>query len=122
MFSSNRNPLQLLFVPVLLIVILFFTLHSNKGTYPPPVKQHEELSIPTGAEDWEFDGALKKIQQDAGGLVGVEHQDDMEVEQDQGQDQVEPRERKVQLDLTVMSRCPDAVSARNLSYRRLNSY
>jgi hypothetical protein len=100
MFSPTRNPLQLLFIPILLIVILFFTLHTNKGTYPPPVKQHEELSIPSDAQDWEFDGALKKIQQISGGSVDIE----------QKQEEVERKDRKVQLDLTVMSRCPDAVS------------
>jgi hypothetical protein len=103
MVSSTRNPLQLLLIPVLLIVILFFTFTANKGTYPPPVKQHDELSIPSDAEDWEFDGALKKIQQDLAGLgqVGV----DVEQQQKAGR-----KSRKVQLDLTVMSRCPDAVS------------
>lgn len=105
-FSANRNPLQLLLVPVLLIVILFFTLNTNKGTYPPPVKGHEELSIPTDAEDWEFDGALKKVQQDAGGLEVVE-----KVEQGKEDElEMERKGKKVQLDLTVMSRCPDAVS------------
>jgi hypothetical protein len=103
MVSSTRNPLQLLLLPVLLIVILFFTFTANKGTYPPPVEQHDELSIPSDAEDWEFDGALKKIQQDLAGLgqVGV----DVEQQQKAGR-----KSRKVQLDLTVMSRCPDAVS------------
>jgi hypothetical protein len=103
MFSTNRNPLQLLLIPVCLIVILFFTLTTNKGTYPPPVKQHDELSIPSDAEDWEFDGALKKIQQDSAGLGQVE------VDADQ-QQKAGRKSRKVQLDLTVMSRCPDAVS------------
>jgi hypothetical protein len=103
MVSSTRNPLQLLLIPVLLIVILFFTFTANKGTYPSPVKQHDELSIPSDAEDWEFDGALKKIQQDSGGLDQVEI--DVEQQQKAGR-----KSRKVQLDLTVMSRCPDAVS------------
>jgi len=116
-----RNTLHLYLIPVILIAVLFFLFTpyrpyqtglsvDDDGLLNPGSTLNSGLGL-GGLEgedeiDWELEKTLKDVQgQEMGG----------EEEEDEAEEMIEAEEvlrsnKLVQLDLTVMSRCPDAVS------------
>jgi len=128
-----RNTLHLYLIPIILIAVLFFLFTpyrpyqtglsvDDDGLLNPASTLNSGMGLggieEEDAVDWELEKTLKGVQgnKEMGGDEGeYETEETMDAEQDLRSTKL------VQLDLTVMSRCPDAVSNTHLVERRRHS-
>jgi hypothetical protein len=117
-----RNTLHLYLIPIILIAVLFFLFTpyrpyqtgltvDDDGNLNPGSTLNSGLSLggikEQDAVDWELEKTLKGVQ-GSHEMGGQEEEDDAE-EMMEAEEALRSN-KLVQLDLTVMSRCPDAVS------------
>jgi hypothetical protein len=112
--TTTRKPIHLYLIPVVLLCVLFFVFQTKNGaTFVPPTEEggHDELSVPYDLIDAQLDQALEAVQADREGEREGITGDHTGYEWVPEEESINERSRKVQLDLTVMSKCPDAVSS-----------